>query len=176
MNQISDFSFVDPNVIIGDNNTICEGAIIRAGVQIGDNNYIGPYCIIGDDPEKVGWFGNPFGVCIGSGNRFTKQVTIDSGTERYTRIGDNVLMLKNAHCGHDSIIRDNVVLSCNSVIGGWTVVNSGCNFGLGAIAHQRLDIPEGCMFGMNAVVTKTSKLSPNRKYVGVPVKDIAPNK
>jgi UDP-N-acetylglucosamine acyltransferase len=175
MNDISDFAFVGPCVIMGDNNVVMEGAIIRDGVIMGDNNYVGPYCIIGDLPEKRGWFDKGKGVDIGDDNRFTKQVTIDAGTVNKTKIHNRVLMLKNAHVGHDAQISDNVVLSCNSAIGGWTDVGADCNFGLGAVAHQRLVIPENCMIGMNSTITKKSFLNAHHKYAGSPVREIGLN-
>jgi UDP-N-acetylglucosamine acyltransferase len=174
-NNVSPFAFVDPCVIMGHGNEVAEGAIIRSGVILGNNNYIGPYCIIGEKPEKQGCWDRIGGVHIGSDNKFTKQVTIDSGTEGPTLIGSNVIMLKNAHVGHDAVIEDRVILSCNVCIGGFTTVEEGCNFGLGAVAHQRIKIPIGCMIGMNSTVTKRSALVPNMKYAGSPVKVIGVN-
>lgn len=179
MNNIHPSVIVHPDVVMGENNVIMEGVIIRDGVEIGDNNFIGPYCIIGDVPEKIGWFEpkHPIegGVRIGSDNRFTKQVTIDSGTINKTHIGNNSLFLKNAHVGHDAFVHSFVTLSCNVAIGGWSIIHRHCNFGLGAVVHQRLEIPEGCMIGMNSTITKTSKLEPFRKYAGSPVRDIGIN-
>lgn len=174
-NKIAESATIHPNAILGKGNVIMEGVIIREGVQIGDNNYIGPQCIIGDSAEKFGYFGVYGKVVIGNNNRLTKQVTIDAGTTDVTIIKDNVIMLKSAHCGHDSYISENVVLSCNSVIGGGTKVGKGSNFGLGAVAHQRLVIPEGVIIGINSTVTKKSKLEPFRKYAGSPVRDIGSN-
>ena len=175
VNRISASASIHPNVILGKGNTIMEGVIIREGVQIGDNNYIGPYCIIGDPAEKSGYFDTPGKVVIGSGNRFTKQVTVDAGTESVTIVKNNVIMLKNTQVGHDAHIEDDTVLSCNVVIGGFTKVGKGCNFGLGSVAHQRLTIPDGVMIGMNSAVTKRTPLEAGRKYVGSPARDIGPN-
>src|SRR6478736_3833406 len=105
-NIISPDARIHPNVIMGKGNRIMEGVIIRDGVQMGDNNYIGPYCIIGDPPEKVGYFDKPNRVLIGSNNRFTKQCTIDAGTDGITIIKNNVIMLKSAHLGHDARLND----------------------------------------------------------------------
>lgn len=174
-NEISAYAFVHPNVIMGKGNIVMEGAIIREGVVIGNNNYIGPYCIIGDIPEKIGYWDRPAGVIICDNNRFTKQVTIDSGTEKKTLICNGVIMLKNSHVGHDAIIHDGVILSCNSIIGGHTTVGEKTNFGLGAVSHQRLNIPEGCMIGMNSTITKKTIMTPNRKFAGSPAKDIGSN-
>lgn len=172
---VSPHAFVDPTVIMGEGNVVMEGAIIRAGVQLGDNNFIGPYCIIGDPAEKHGYFDKPGKVIIGSGNRFTKQVTIDSSTDGVTVIKDNCVFLKNAHVGHDAEIENGVILSCNVCIGGHTRVGENTNFGLGAVAHQRLWVPKGIMVGMNSTLTKKTVLEPNRKYVGSPARDMGEN-
>lgn len=160
---------------IGKGNIICAGAIICPGVEIGDNNYIGPGCIIGDYPEKIGYFDKYGRVIIGNGNRFTKQVTIDSGTESITIVKNNTIMLKNAHVGHDAVIWDGARLACNVCIGGHTQVGENTNLGLGAVVHQRLWVPANCMIGMNATITKKTEMEPGRKYAGSPAKDIGAN-
>jgi UDP-N-acetylglucosamine acyltransferase len=174
-NQIDYGAQVHPSVRMGKGNVIRAGAVICEGVEIGHNNYIGPGCIIGDYPEKIGYFDKFGKVSIGNGNRFTKQVTIDSGTEGITVVENDTILLKNAHLGHDSYIESKVVLSCNVCIGGHTRVGENTNFGLGAVAHQRLIIPEGIMVGMNSTITKKTVLKPNRKLVGSPARDIGPN-
>ena len=175
-NDIHHSASVHHNVKMGRGNVIMEGVIIREGVELGNNNYIGPNCIIGDFPEKNGFMTTPGKVLIGHNNRFTKQVTIDAGTERPTVIQNDTLFLKNAHVGHDAIIRDLVTLSCNVCIGGFTEVGKETNFGLGAVAHQRLKIAERCMIGMNSTVTKKTKTEYCKKYAGSPARDIGSNK
>lgn len=174
-NEISAEARVHHNTIMGKGNVICEGVIIREGVQLGDNNFIGPYCIVGDYPEKHGYFDKLGKVLIGSGNRITKQCTIDSSTDSVTIIKDNVIMLKNSHIGHDAKIESNCVISCNAVVGGHTELGEGCNVGLGAVIHQRLKVPPNNMIGMNTTVTKKTVMRPGRKLVGSPARDIGPN-
>lgn len=175
-NLIDASAFVHPNVVMGSGNVIMEGVIIRDGVVIGNNNFFGAYCIIGDAPEKVGYFNKLFGVEIGNNNRFTKQVTIDSGTQRKTTIGNNNLLLKNSHVGHDALIYTGVILSCNSMVGGWCEVGVNCNIGLGAAIHQRVSVPGGIMLGMNSTITKKTELKEGMKYAGSPAKCIGENK
>lgn len=174
-NEISSSAQIHHNVIIGNGNTICEGVVIREGVTIGDNNYFGPYCIIGDYAEKKGFFDKPGKVLIGDGNRFTKQVTIDAGTNDVTIVRSGITMLKNAHVGHDAYISDGVILSCNVCIGGHSIIGEKTNFGLGAVCHQRLEVPKNVMIGMNSTVTKKTTLEPGRKYAGSPARDIGQN-
>lgn len=174
-NFISHHAVVHAGVKMGNNNVISHGAIIYPGVTMGDWNYIGPYAIVGGPPEKKDFF-DKIGKClIGSRCRIEKQVTIDSGTEHPTTIGDDVILLKNAHVGHDAILENGVILSCNVCIGGHTIVREKTNFGLGAVAHQRLDIPAGCMIGMNSTITKKTYMAPNCKYIGSPAKYIGFN-
>lgn len=175
-NEISQDACVHHNVIMGVGNVIMEGAIIREGVQMGDNNYIGPHCILGDYPEKHGYFDKLGKVVIGSNNRLTKQVTVDSGTDGVTIIKNNVTMLKNAHQGHDAYIDDGAIISCNVCVGGHSKVGKNSNLGLGSVVHQRLTIPDNVIIGMNSTVTKKSVLESGRKYVGSPVRDIGENK
>jgi UDP-N-acetylglucosamine acyltransferase len=175
-NVISSSAFVHPNAIIGKGNVIMEGAVIRQGVQLGDNNFVGPYCVIGDPPEKHGYFDTYGRVIIGSGNKFTKQVTIDSGCDGDpTIIKSNVIILKSGHVGHNAYIDEGTIISCNAMIGGYTKVGKHCNFGLGSAVHQRLEIPEGIILGMNSTITKRTLLEPNRKYIGSPARDAGPN-
>ncbi len=175
-NKVSSFAFVDPCVIMGKGNTICIGAIVKAGVIMGDNNYIGPYCIIGEMPESLNYVDkNTSKVDIGNNNRFFKQVTIDGGTAYKTIIGNECVLLKNSHVGHDAVLQDNVRLSCNASIGGHTIVGRRSVFGIGSAAHQRLQIPDDVFIGINGVVIKKSNLIPGRVYAGLPVKDMGCN-
>lgn len=175
-NEIHATAIVSRDAKFGKGNFIGAYAIIGPGVRMGDNNFIGPQCIIGDAAEKIGFFDKLGEVHIGNGNRFTKQVTIDAGTEKPTVVMNNCIFLKNAHVGHDAEIADDVTLSCNVCIGGHTEVWSRTNFGLGAVAHQRLRIPHGCMIGMNSTITKKTVMRPWKKYVGSPAREIGDNK
>ena len=156
-------------------NNIHPTAIIYDGVSMGIGNTIGPYCIIGGAAEKRGYFDTAGRVVIGNNNVFTKQVTIDSGSDGMTYIGHNNVFLKNAHLGHDVKILNYNTLSCNVCIGGHCVIDSLCNFGLGAVVHQRLNIPGGVMIGMNTTITKRTELKPGMKYVGSPARCIGKN-
>lgn len=175
INKIDSSAKVHHNVIMGKGNVICEGVIIREGVQLGDGNFIGPYCVIGDYPEKHGYFDKLGKVLIGSNNRFTKFVTVDSSTDGVTIIKDNCILLRNSHLGHEAKLENNVIISCNAIVAGHTEVGEFTNLGLGAVTHQRLKIPDHCMIGMNTTVTKKTVLRPGRKYIGSPARDIGPN-
>jgi UDP-N-acetylglucosamine acyltransferase len=92
-------------------NLIHSTALIGPNVIIEDDVYIGPYCIIGFPPEWKGKEDQDFGVLIKKGTRITGMVTVDSGAEKQTVIGENCYLMKHSHVGHDAQLRDNVTLS-----------------------------------------------------------------
>ena len=150
-------------------------AIIGENVTIGEGCYIGPYCIIGYPPEWKGREQDCKGVIIGKGTRITGMVTIDSGADSPTIIGENCYIMKHAHIGHDARIGSNVTISCGAKVGGHSIIDSHCNLGLNSIIHQKVIIPEGCMIGAGAFIGKKLIMQPFRKYAGVPARDIGEN-
>lgn len=170
-NSIHPTALIHPSVSMGHGNFIGAYAILEENVVLGDNNYIGPHCIIGDIGESVNFFNTPRkGVIIGNNNRFTKQVTIDSGTVEPTVIHNDTLWLKNAHAGHDCIIFNQVQVRCNAIIGGHVTVNQGAKVYLSAIVHPRLTLPEYSIIGMGTVVTKKCELLNKGIYIGNPAR------
>lgn len=156
-------------------NLIHSTAVVGSNVIIEDDVYIGPYCIIGFAPEWKGKEDQDFGVLIKKGSRITGMVTIDSGAEKQTVIGENCYLMKHSHVGHDAQLGNNVTLSCGAKIGGHSIIGEKTNIGLNAVIHQKVSIPEGCMIGASAFVGKKSVLKPFYKYAGVPVKELGPN-
>lgn len=156
-------------------NNIHPSAIIYPGVQMGDNNVIGPLCIIGAPPEFRGKEHISGKVIIGNNNTITGAITIDSGAEGNTIVGNDCYIMKGAHLGHDSVICDGVTISCGAKIGGHAMLGKGVNCGLNSVVHQKQVIAEGCMIGMGAVIPKKLKTQPYKIYAGVPAKEIGDN-
>jgi UDP-N-acetylglucosamine acyltransferase len=170
-NTIHPSAIIHPSVKMGVGNFIGAYAILEEKIILGDNNYIGPHCIIGDLGESVKFFDKEKkGVIIGNNNRFTKQITIDSGTENPTQIHNNTLWLKNAHAGHDCIVHDDVQVRCNGILGGHVTALKGSRVYLSALVHPRLTLPENCIIGMGSIVTKKTVLVDKGVYVGNPAR------
>jgi UDP-N-acetylglucosamine acyltransferase len=149
--------------------------IIGKNVTIEDDVYIGPYCIIGMPPEWKGKEEEDKGVLIKKGTKLTGMITIDSGAQRQTVIGENCYIMKHAYIAHDCVLGSNVTMSAGSKLAGFCTVEDKVNLGMGVAVHQKTTLPEGIMVGMNGVVIKKSKLEPYQKYAGVPVKNIGSN-
>lgn len=150
-------------------NAISPLAWIHPAVKIGRGNTIGPFCMIGGPAE---WKGHEVQgrVVIGDNNTITGLVTIDSGTEHGTYIGDGCYLMKHCHIGHDAAINSDVTISCGAKIGGHACILFGANIGLNASIHQKQIIERGVMIGMGAVVTKKLITEPYKVYVGNPAR------
>ena len=84
-------------------------------------------------------------------------------------------MLRGSHVGHDSLISNNCVLSCNVLIGGHSILGEGVNMGLGSICHQFSKIGSYSMIGMGAIITKKFESKCFGVFVGNPAKYIKDN-
>lgn len=156
-------AFVHPTAVLGHN------------VTIEANVYIGPFCIIGFQPEWKGKEREDKGVRICEGARLTGLVTVDSGAEKVTFIGQDCYLMKHSHVGHDALIGTGVTLSCGAKVGGHADVGHWTVIGLNAVIHQRKTVPSSCMIGMGAVITKGLEMFPGQKYAGNPAKWIGEN-
>ena len=176
VNNIHPTAIIGPNVILGNNNYIGPYCYIVGNTVIGDNNRFEAYCSIGTPAECIGYLDNFEGeTIIGNNNVFREFITINNGTTKKTIVRDNVIALRNSHIGHDAVIENNVNLSCNSIIGGYSYIMEGTNFGLGSICHQLLKIGAYSMIGMGTVITKATEIKPGGVYVGVPARFLKNN-
>lgn len=176
-------------------NYIHETAIVLpdARARMGDGNYIGPYCVIGPcvqignanrfeafvsvglPAEKYSFFDRDGIVIIGNDNVLREFVTVNAGTTRVTKMGDRCVMLRGSHLSHDSVLEDDVTVSCTVMIGGESYVMKGANLGLGAVIHQRSCIGSYSMLGMGSVVTRKAAIAPGCTYVGNPAEFLCKN-
>lgn len=181
-NKIHPTAIVDSKAKLGDGNVIGPGAVVTADVEMGNNNWIGPYAVVGTPPEMQGARLEAFweaeapqfeGVRIGSSNVIREFVTMHSGFNEVTYLGDSNLLLRASHVGHDAAIASHVTISCSVLIGGHTVIWPYANVGLGAQVHQRKIIGTGAMVGMGATVVKD--VEDFATVVGNPAKQIGLN-
>jgi len=179
MQQINNFihptSTIDPTVILGKNNYIGPYCYITGNTVIGNNNRFEGYCSIGTPAESRKYFTHYGEVHIGNNNTIREYVTINAGTWRPTSVGNNNIMLRGSHLGHDVVMENNITLSCNVLIGGHTWIMEGVNCGLGSITHQRVILGAFAMIGMGAIVTKKTPITPGNVYVGNPAKLLREN-
>jgi UDP-N-acetylglucosamine acyltransferase len=161
-NRIHPTAVVGPQVRLGEDNVIGPFCVLQGPVVIGDGNFLASHVSIGGAAEVHGHLYVPSweeesaegGVVIGSGNIFKEFVTVNTGWQDQTVIGDHGMFMGKMHLGHDAHVGDRVTISCAALVGGHTVVEDDATIGLGAALHQRLTVGAGSMTGMQAAVTR----------------------
>ena len=137
--------------------------------DIGEGTYIGPFCnitervIIGKNCKILGSSsignagefkvppkdaGNP--IVIGDNVEIREFVTINTPMGATTKIGNACFLMTKCHVGHDSILEDNVVLSCGTLVGGHSRIDSFCYLGLNSSTHQYAELGAYSMIGANS--------------------------
>lgn len=175
-NFIHPTAVVDTDVVLGSNNYIGPFCYITGKTTIGDNNRFEAYCCIGTPPEHIGYFNKTDGkVLIGNNNIFREQTKIQSGSTRFTHIGNYIKMLSGVYIAHDSIVNDYSILSANVMLAGYSVLMENSHLGIGSMCHQYSVIGSYCMIGMGSVITKRSEIKPGGVYFGSPARYIKLN-
>ena len=140
-----------------DGNYIHRTAIIHESVSLGKGNWIGAYTVIGSNGEIRGKDPKEFkgNVSIGDNNVISEHVTIQRPFDFVTTyIGSNNIIMAHAHIGHDVKILDNCEICTGSIIGGYTVIESGVKIKLGCTLRNRLKIGSNALIGLGSVVVK----------------------
>jgi UDP-N-acetylglucosamine acyltransferase len=137
--EVGPFCVIGPDVTLAEGNRLISHVVITGRTRIGPGNVFHPHCVIGGPPQDLKYRGEPTGLEIGANNVIREAVTINTGTVYgsrifgggVTRIGDNNLLMVNAHVGHDAqigsrcILANNVMIAGHIVIGNNTVLNGG---------------------------------------------------
>jgi len=130
---------VESDVVIGDDCEVRAGAIVLRYTTLGPRNVVGEYSVLGGVPQDYKF--DPSSrteLRIGSGNVFREYVTLSRATTPggATVIGDDCYFMTQAHVGHDSIIRNRVILTNNASIGGHAEVGAGAILSANTLIHQ----------------------------------------
>lgn len=153
--NIGNFCTIDDDVIIGDNTWIGNNVSILKGARIGKSCQIHSGAVLSGIPQDLKYNGENTLLEIGNNNIIREFVTINKGTSSKgkTFIGNNNLIMSNAHIGHDCSIGNNCIIGFSVGIAGEVEIKDWVNIsGLTAI-HQFSIIGEHSMIsGLSRVV------------------------
>jgi UDP-N-acetylglucosamine acyltransferase len=153
--HIGNFTTIENNVVIGDNTWIGNNVSILDGAKIGENCQIHSGAVLSGIPQDLKYNNEFTSLEIGNNNIIREFVTINKGTvsKQKTIIGDNNLLMSNAHIGHDCSIGNNCIIGYSVGMAGEVIVGDWANIsGLTAI-HQFSTIGEHCMVsGISRIV------------------------
>ncbi|KKB09572.1 acyl-ACP--UDP-N-acetylglucosamine O-acyltransferase [Devosia chinhatensis] len=153
--KIGPYSMVGPRVVLGDDVELVSHAVIDGNTTIGTGTRIFPFASIGHEPQDLKFHGEDSRLEIGERCTIREAVTINPGTEgggMLTRIGNDCLIMANAHVAHDAIIGNNVIMANYVGIAGHVHVGDNVIFGGTCVIHQFTRIGSHAFVGAQSMV------------------------
>lgn len=147
--HIGPFCWVGSQVEIGEGTHLKSHVVVNGVTKIGAGNEIYQFASIGEVNQDLKYAGEPTRVEIGDRNRIRESVTIHRGTVQgggVTRIGNDNLLMINAHIAHDCQIGNRCIFANNATLAGHVEVDDFAIIGGMTAVHQF------CVIGAHVMV------------------------
>lgn len=160
---IGDGCTIGPFCVVGDEVTLGDGVrldshvVIDGRTSIGDETHIFPFVSIGLAPQDLKYAGEPTGTEIGKRNNIREFVTIHRGTAGgggTTRIGDDNLLMAQAHIAHDCQLGNEIIMANAATLAGHVEIADKASVGAYSGVHQFCRIGYESFVGGYSVVVK----------------------
>jgi UDP-N-acetylglucosamine acyltransferase len=161
--EVGEGSYIGPYCTVGDEVRLgarvrLESHVVVDGrTEIGDDTHVFPFASIGLAPQDLKYRGEPAETRIGRRNRVREFVTIHRGTEgggMLTSVGDDCLIMAQAHVAHDCHVGSHVIMANAATLAGHVTVEDGANVGAYSGVHQFCRVGREAYVGGYSVVVK----------------------
>jgi UDP-N-acetylglucosamine acyltransferase len=155
--------FIGPFSIVGDNVELRDGVRLESHVVIDGRTIIDeetrvfPFVSIGLPAQDLKYKGEPSETRIGKRNQIREFVTIHRGTAgggMLTQIGDDCLLMAQAHVAHDCILGNRVIMANAATLAGHVIIQDDANVGAYSGVHQFCRVGREAYIGGYSVVVK----------------------
>jgi UDP-N-acetylglucosamine acyltransferase len=161
--RIASGCHVGPYSIIGDEVELKEDVrldshcVIDGRTTIGEGTRVFPFVSIGLPAQDLKYQGEPSETRIGRRNLIREFVTIHRGTVgggMLTQIGDECLLMAQAHVAHDCILGNGVIMANAATLAGHVIIEDNANVGAYSGVHQFCRVGREAYIGGYSVVVK----------------------
>jgi UDP-N-acetylglucosamine acyltransferase len=154
---IGAFCVVGDEVVLGENVRLESHVVIDGKTSIGDETHVYPFVSIGLAPQDLKYRGEPTATEIGKRNHIREFVTVHRGTAGgggVTRIGDDNLLMAQAHIAHDCRIGNEIIMANAATLAGHVEIADRANIGAYSGVHQFCRVGTEAFVGGYSVVVK----------------------
>lgn len=155
--HIGAYSIVGAEVVLSERVRLESHVVIDGKTSIGADTRIFPFVSIGLAPQDLKYAGEPTRTKIGARNHIREFVTVHRGTAGgggLTKIGDDNLLMAQAHVAHDCSIGNNVIMANAATLAGHVSIDDRANIGAYSGVHQFCRIGLEAFVGGYSVVVK----------------------
>jgi len=153
--EIGPYCIVGPEVEIGARTRLMANLYLEGPTWIGEDNIFFPYSTVGVASQDLKYQGEPAETRIGDRNRIREFVTIHRGTQGgglVTSIGDDNLLMVQAHVAHDVHIGSHVIVGNSVGIAGHVTIEDWVDISPYSGVHQFCRIGRHAFLGPYSVV------------------------
>ncbi|MEK6280597.1 MAG: acyl-ACP--UDP-N-acetylglucosamine O-acyltransferase [Acidobacteriota bacterium] len=154
---IGPYCIVNDEVELEDDVRLESHCVIDGRTIIGRGTRVFPFVSIGLPPQDLKYKGEPSETRIGRRNMIREFVTIHRGTAgggMLTQIGDDCLLMAQAHVAHDCILGNNVIMANAATLAGHVIIEDHANVGAYSGVHQFCRVGREAYVGGYSVVVK----------------------
>ncbi|HET9480044.1 MAG TPA: acyl-ACP--UDP-N-acetylglucosamine O-acyltransferase [Pyrinomonadaceae bacterium] len=154
---IGPYCILGSDVVLGDNVRLESHCVIDGRTWIGAETHVFPFVSIGLASQDLKYKGEPSETRIGARNKIREFVTVHRGTAgggMVTKIGDDCLIMAQAHIAHDCLIGDGVIMANAATLAGHVTIEDGANIGAYSGIHQFCRVGKEAYIGGYSVVVK----------------------
>lgn len=154
---IGPWSYIGPDVEIGEGTEILSHVVVKGPTKIGRNNRIFQFSSVGEECQDKKYAGEPTTLVIGDNNVIRENCTIHRGTVQdrgETVIGSGNLLMAYVHVAHDCMIGDNTILANTTTLAGHVSIGDHAILGGGTMVHQFCNIGVHSMAAGGSIVLK----------------------
>ena len=154
--KIGAYSVVEPDVTIGDGTIIGNHVTISSNTKIGSECQIFHSASIGAVPQDLKYDDEKTLAQIGDRTIIREFVTINKGTSASgkTIVGSDCLLMACVHIAHDCIIRDHVIMSNLTTLGGHVTIDAWAILSGGVLVHQFCKIGAHSFVGAGGFISQ----------------------
>ena len=154
---VGPFSVIGDDVVLGDDCRVESHVVIKGPSRIGRKNHFYQFTSIGEDCQDKKYAGERTELVIGDNNVFREGVTVHRGTiqdQSVTRIGNDNLVMVNAHIAHDCVIGNGTILANNVAVAGHVEIGDYAILGGTTAVHHFSKIGKHALTGGGAIVLR----------------------
>lgn len=153
---IGAFCILGGDVTLGDHVRLDSHVVIDGKTSVGDDTHVFPFVSLGHAPQDLKYGGEETVTEIGKRNQIREFVTVHRGTKGgggITRIGDDNLLMAQAHVAHDCNVGSEVIMANAATLAGHVEIADKANIGAYSGVHQFCRVgPEAFVGGYSVVV------------------------
>src|SRR4029078_7742615 len=142
---------------LGDGVRLESHVVVDGHTLIAEETHVFPFVSIGMAPQDLKYAGEPSETRIGRRNHIREFVTIHRGTAgggMLTQIGDDCLLMAQAHVAHDCILGNGVIMANAATLAGHVIIEDNANVGAYSGVHQFCRVGREAYIGGYSVVVK----------------------